>query len=135
MKKAIDESSNLMNVDIDHGDMLTMIEESESKIKQLSSDDAKRIFWEQQVRICTYAWKLLRKLTLNYFHSMCTQKKAATVKGKGMRWHPLMLRLCLHLKYHSTTAYEILRNVIYLPSTRTLRDYTSYIKTKPGKYL
>ena len=39
-------SSHLMNVDIDHGDMITMIEESKSKIKQLSSDDAKRIVWE-----------------------------------------------------------------------------------------
>ena len=45
---------------------------------------------------------------------------------------PLMIQLCIRLKYHSNTAYVILRNVIQLPSTRTLRDYTNYIKAKPG---
>ena len=44
-----------------------------------------------------------------------------------------MIRLCIHLKYYSTAAYEILRNVIKLPSTRTLRDYTNYIEAKPGE--
>ena len=51
-----------------------------------------------------------------------------------MKWHPLMIRLCLHLKYYSSTAYDILRDVVHLPSLRTLRDYSNCVKTKPGRH-
>ena len=58
------------------------------------------------------------------------------LKGKqGMRWHPLMIKWCLYLKSLSTTAYETLQDVVQLPSTRTLRDYTHWMTAKPGIYM
>ena len=36
------------------------------------------------------------------------------------------------MKYHSSKAYESLRGIIKLPSSRTLRDYTHWAEAKPG---
>ena len=49
-----------------------------------------------------------------------------------MRWHPLMIRWCLYLRHQSQNAYETAREILYLPSQRTLRDYTHYCKGDPG---
>ena len=71
---------------------------------------------------------------------------------RGMRWHPLMIRWCLYLRHKSVitihnyhtihvydaqlpgAAYDALRTsgCIRLPSQRTLRDYTHYIKSSSG---
>jgi hypothetical protein len=94
-----------------HEEVVNIMEEHDHQINQLGQDDIKRIFWNQQ-------------------------KTASQVKGPGgMRWHPLMIRLCLMMKYHSTAGYNMLRGVLQLPSTRTLRDYTNHIKTRPGMCL
>ena len=69
-----------------------------------------RVFWEQQL-------------------------DAASLKDtRGMRWHPLMIRWCLYLRHQLQSAYETLRQSgsLVLPSQRTLRDYTHYIKAAPG---
>ena len=52
----------------------------------------------------------------------------------GMRWHPLMIKWCIYLRYLSQGAYETLRksNCITLPSQRTLRDYTHHYKPGTG---
>ena len=69
-------------------------------------------------------------------HSHHMQNKATAAKGsKGMRWHPLMIKWCLYLKSLSTAAYETLRDVIRLPSTRTLRDYTHWMTAEPGSFI
>lgn len=63
------------------------------------------------------------------------QLKAASCKDtRGMRWHPLMVRWCLYLRHQSSSAYELLRDsgVLRLPSQRTLRDYTYYVKAHVG---
>ena len=54
------------------------------------------------------------------------QKDALSRKNtKGMRWHPLMIRWCLYLRHQSSKAYDTLRDAgLFLPSQRTLRDYT-----------
>ena len=53
---------------------------------------------------------------------------------RQIRWHPSVIRLCLHLKYKSSSAYESMRNsgVLVLPSQRTLRDYTHWYKKASG---
>eukprot|EP00731_Ephydatia_muelleri_P032133 Em0023g640a len=53
---------------------------------------------------------------------------------RNMRWHPLMIRWCLYLRYRSSGAYDALREsgCIKLPSQRTLRDYTHYTKASLG---
>ena len=45
-----------------------------------------------------------------------------------------MIRWCLSLRHYSNQAYESLRqsNCIKLPSQRTLRDYTYFIKPQSG---
>ena len=49
-----------------------------------------------------------------------------------MRWHPRMIKWCLNIKLHSSAAYEAIREsgFISLPSSRTLRDYTSRGRAK-----
>jgi DNA transposase THAP9 len=63
------------------------------------------------------------------------QKKAASIKNKrGMRWHPLMIRLALRIRMLSNTAYEALKEsgAISLPSQRTLFDYTHHMQAVEG---
>ncbi len=70
----------------------------------------KRIFWDQQL-------------------------SANRVKNvKQMHWHPAMIKWCLHLKFMSTACYNAIRTsgLISLPSERTLRDYTHWIKAGVG---
>ena len=45
-----------------------------------------------------------------------------------------MIKWCLNLKLISSAAYHAMRSsgFITLPSERTLRDYTNYIKSVPG---
>ena len=69
-----------------------------------------RIFWDQQLEAAKYQ------------------------KACNMKWHPLMIKWCLYLRYKSSGAYELLREsgCVKLPSQRTLRDYTHVIKKATG---
>ena len=51
-----------------------------------------------------------------------------------MRWHPLVLRFALNLKYMSSSAYRAVRQsgIISLPSQRTLADYTHWTSPHSG---
>ena len=51
-----------------------------------------------------------------------------------MRWHPQIIRWCLHLRLKSSGAYKELREsgILRLPSERTLRDYTYCVPPKAG---
>ena len=55
-------------------------------------------------------------------------------KGKGMRWHPTMIRSALSLHLQSPTAFRLLQNtgMVKLPSTRTLFDYSHVKPAKEG---
>ena len=46
----------------------------------------------------------------------------------------MMIRWCLSLKLLSSASYRTLKssNLLVLPSERTLRDYTHFVKSKPG---
>ena len=74
--------------------------------KSYPPDSLQRIFWDQQM-------------------------KYNNLKDKGqMRWHPIVVRFALNLKYVSTSAYRAIRQggIINLPSERTLSDYTTGLR-------
>ena len=78
-----------------------------------------------------------QQYTTNSFHHLFwdQQLEALKVRDKRqVRWHPMMIRWCLSLKLLSSASYSALRssNLLVLPSERTLRDYTHFIKAKPG---
>lgn len=103
---------NGVSVDDDiQQDLASIIEEKTKYIsEQHLPDTFQRLFWEQQ-------------------------SKASKLKDKRqMRWHPMFIKWCLSLKLISSASYRTLRssNVIHLPSDRTLRDYTHFVKAKSG---
>lgn len=73
-------------------------------------NSSQRIFWDQQKR----------------FNSLRDKRQ--------MRWHPLVIRFALNLKYLSGTAYRAVRQsgMINLPSERTLSDYTHWAVPHSG---
>lgn len=64
------------------------------------------------------------------------QQREAMSKSdaRQMRWHPMMIKWCLHLHMLSSASYNSLRStgVIKLPSERTLRDYSNVVKARSG---
>ena len=63
------------------------------------------------------------------------QKKAATVSpSNGMRWHPLIIKWCIHLRHLSSGCYEALQKsgCLTFPSQRTLREYTHIANAGSG---
>ena len=72
-----------------------------------------RIFWEQQ-------------------------REYSILKDKRqMRWHPLVVRFALNLKYLSGTGYRAIHQcgIIHLPSERMLFDYTHWAQVHAGVQL
>ena len=94
-----------------HSDLKTIVNESAKKATDLFPDGSfQQLFWEQQ-------------------------QQASSVKdSRSMRWHPLMIKWCIYLRHLSSGAYEALRSsdCVKLPSQRTLRDYTHYVRALPG---
>ena len=92
-------------------DLTKIMEEKTDEIRQkYPSDSFHHLFWNQQL-------------------------EALRVRDKRqIRWHPMMIRWCLSLKLISSASYRALRllNLLVLPSERTLRDYTHFVKAKPG---
>ena len=73
----------------------------------------------------------------NSFQKLFWQQQneaASKSSAKGMRWHPLMIKWCLYLRHRSSGAYDLLREsgCLKLPSQRTLRDYTHFVKAATG---
>jgi hypothetical protein len=87
-----------------------MAENTDEIMAKYGADSFEYIFWDQQ-------------------------KQAASQKRRcQIRWHPMMIRWCLHLKFISSSAYDALRSsgIVILPSERTLRDYSNWMPAKPG---
>ncbi len=94
-----------------HQDLKSILEEnSEAVHESFPEGTFRRVFWDQQFE---------------------NSKKS---NAKQYRWHPLIIKWCLNLKLLSSAAYHAMRSssFITLPSERTLRDYTKYIKSVPG---
>lgn len=60
------------------------------------------------------------------------QKRNMSKFPTQRRWHPMLIRWCIHLKMISSTAYDAVRNVLSLPCGRTLQDYTHFIEAGVG---
>lgn len=92
-----------------HTDICAIMTSAESQVMDKYPEDSfQYLFWKQQ-------------------------QEAARLKNScSMRWHPLFIKWCLYLRHVSGRAYETLRKCIRLPSQRTLRDYTHYIKASTG---
>ena len=93
------------------GDLQTIMLEKTEEIQQKYAENSfHRLFWDQQ----------LEALKVRDNHQI--------------RWHPMMIRWCLSLKLLSSASYSALRSsdLIVLPSERTLRDYTHFVKAEPG---
>ena len=89
----------------DAEDVLSITNELDATVRDTYPEDTpQRVFWEQQ--------------------KICNRLK----DKRQMKWHPLVLRFALNLKYMSTSAYRAVRQsgVIKLPSERTLSDYTHW---------
>ena len=94
-----------------HSDLKLIMTDSEPEIyKCFLPDSFGCIFWDQQ------------------------KKVALSSTPSAMRWHPLMIKWCLHLHHLSSSSYEALRKsgCLSLPSQRTLSDYTHYAKAAAG---
>ena len=92
-------------------DFQSIMEEMNDKVRMDHPVDSfRRVFWEQQ------------------FEVMSNKDR------RQIRWHPALIKWCLHLKYLSSSAYRALRSssLLVLPSERTLRDYTHFVKSSVG---
>ena len=69
-----------------------------------------RLFWEQQI------------------------EALKSTDRRQVRWHPMIIKWCLSMKLRSSSSYNALRNssILVLPSDRTLRDYTHFVKAQAG---
>ena len=94
-----------------HNDLQAVMKDQSKEINKLFPEGSlRKLFWDEQFKI------------------------AKLKNSKNMRWHPMMSHWCLNLKLLSSSAYHALRTsgFLKLPSERTLRDYTHFIKTRPG---
>ena len=113
MCKRIQESIQQREVQVDevlNDDLSAIMDEHQEEIEKIYSPDSfQRLFWEEQI------------------------KARGLQKSSSMKWHPMMICWCLNLKLLSP-AYSLLKSskILKLPSERTLRDYTHWVKAKPG---
>jgi len=114
LQDAIAQSAATEGIDLDeelHDDFLQLVKDHTNDVHQSHEEGTfQRLFWTQQ-------------------HAANSVKN-----NKSIRWHPLIIKWCLYLRHLSNKSYELLRNsgCIKLPSQRTLRDYTHYIKSQIG---
>ena len=81
--------------------------------KSFPANSPQRIFWDQQA-----------------LYNQLSDKRQ-------MRWHPMVMRFALNLKYLSTSAYRAVHQsgLLHLPSQRTLSDYTHWSEPHSGVQL
>ena len=114
LRKRLEESINKSGVTVEsdlHSDLVKTMENNSEEIKKRYKEGTfRRLFWDQQMQA------------------------AKAKKPTQVRWHPMMIRWCLHLKLLSSSAYHATRSsdFITLPSERTLRDYTRWIESNTG---
>jgi hypothetical protein len=52
------------------------------------------------------------------------QVKIVQRDKRGIRWHSEVIKRCLEIQQRSSSAYELMRRIVSLPSRRTLSDYS-----------
>lgn len=95
-----------MEEDID--DLSEVFAQADKETTKLTREHFQRVFWEQQ----------------REYNKLGNKRR--------IRWHPLMIRFALNLRYLSSSAYQALSNFIALPSQRTLCDYTHVMQVTSG---
>ena len=94
-----------------HEDVCSIVKQEDNEVVKLHPEGSfQRMFWSQQLNA------------------------SRVQKASAMKWHPLMIKWCLYLRYKSSGVYEALREsgCLKLPSQRTLRDYTHVVKAANG---
>ena len=111
LKNRIEELHDNMAITVDdnlHSGLIQIMDSHTMEIKRKYQENSfHHLFWTQQ---------------LNNLHKYPTQR----------RWHPMLIRWCLHLRMLSGSAYDALHHILVLPTDRTLRDYTHFIKSGTG---
>ena len=107
IKEAINKKSIEVDKELSNGLVDIMNEHSNQISQQYNENSFHHLFWNEQI-------------------------KNMTRFPKQRRWHPMIIRWCLHLKMLSSGAYDVLRRVLVLPCGRTLRDYTHFIQAGVG---
>ena len=105
------ESEGLSLREDDVDDLSVIFQDVSSTVNErYPPDSPQRVFWDQQMK----------------YNSLNHKRQ--------MKWHPLVVRFALNLKYISSTAYRALRQggIINLPSERTLSDYTHWASVHNG---
>ena len=116
LREKIRKSTEKRGIHVDsqlHDELTSTMEQNDDQIrKDFPPGTFRHLFWEQQL------------------------KTARCSNPRQMRWHPCMVRWCLNLKLLSSAAYHALgtSGFVKLPSERTLRDYTHFIKSRSGFY-
>ena len=100
MKKKIASSTDKNGVSVDdslHDGLRGMMSEFSVGVEEKFAENSfHRLFWDQQM-------------------------KMLTKEPRQRRWHPMLIRWCLHLKKTSSAAYNSLRRILTLPCGRTLQ--------------
>ena len=116
LKQQINKLTEVRGISLDemlNKDLLQIMLEKKGHIHtKFPEGSFQRLFWDQQLQ-------------------------AASVSDmRQVRWHPTIIKWCLNLKLLSSSAYHAMKTsgFVKLPSERTLRDYTNYIKEKPGSF-
>ena len=95
----------------DADDVSAVVKELRQSVEaNFPEESPQRIFWNQQKQ----------------YHQLKDKRQ--------MRWHPLVVRFALNVKYMSTSAYKAVRQsgIISLPSEGTLSDFTHWTKLHSG---
>lgn len=99
-------------VDLDtHNDMVSVIRKHTPDIHNNRPPDSfARLFWDQQ------------------------RQASCVASPSALKWHHLMIKWCIYLRYLSSSSYEALRQsgCISVPSQTTLRDYTHFSSATAG---
>ena len=98
LKEKIKEATDANGVAVDndlHSDLEQIMEEHHDRImEQYGQDSFQRLFWEEQ-------------------------RKALRARGPtAIRWHPMMIRWCLHIKFLSSAAYNAIRSAGFINSVK-----------------
>lgn len=87
---------------------------------------------DELVRLLNNNKDKMTKIQKQFFRAQ--MNALAIDDSRGLRWHPMLIRLALHLHCLSSKAYEFLRDtkVLALPSSRRLYDYAHFMEAKEG---
>ena len=97
-----------------HEDVCSIMKQEDNEVVKLHPEGSfQRMFWSQQLNA------------------------SRVQKASAMKWHPLIIKWCLYLRYKSSGAYEALREsgCLKLPSCILLRSALCFFFSDPPHLL